>query len=136
MIDKRWQTVFLNERDDFIRLDLHDKELPKRFMDFVVWWVDEIEKIHTLQHQLGQIGDAVKNYQAVSSIVGDIASSFQECYRRIDELFGEKTLEKYFRKFYEGIPDFSPGEECIGDFITSIASAISLAYKLSEVMTN
>jgi hypothetical protein len=129
MIDKKWQMVLLNEWDDFIRLDLHDKEFPKRFMDFVDWWVEELDVIHMREEWLGRI-DTKKNHRAVLSLTDIILTAYQECYRRIDELFGAGTVKKYFRKFYDDNPDFLPGEECIKDFIMNIASAISQAYKL------
>lgn len=38
----------------------------------------------------------------------------------IDNIFGEGTVKKYFRKLYEEDPDFMPGVECFTDFLNQI----------------
>ena len=38
----------------------------------------------------------------------------------IDSIFGEGTVKKYFRKFYEEDPGFMPDVECFTDFLEQI----------------
>ena len=38
----------------------------------------------------------------------------------IDNIFGEGTVKKYFRKLYEEDPDFMPDVECFTDFLDQI----------------
>ena len=47
----------------------------------------------------------------------------------IDNIFGEGTIRKYFRKFYEENPDFMPNVECFTDFLNQITPVMK---KLSE----
>ena len=47
----------------------------------------------------------------------------------IDNIFGEGTVRKYFRKFYEEDPDFMPNVECFTDFLNQITPVMQ---KLSE----
>lgn len=47
----------------------------------------------------------------------------------IDNIFGEGTVRKYFRKFYEEDPDFMPNVDCFTDFLEKITPVIQ---KLSE----
>ncbi len=47
----------------------------------------------------------------------------------IDNIFGEGTVRKYFRRFYEENPDFMPNVECFTDFLEQITPVMQ---KLSE----
>lgn len=47
----------------------------------------------------------------------------------IDNIFGEGTVRKYFRKLYEEDPDFMPNVECFTDFLDQITPVMQ---KLSE----
>lgn len=47
----------------------------------------------------------------------------------IDNIFGEGTVRKYFRKLYEEDPDFMPNVECFTDFLNQITPVMQ---KLSE----
>ena len=44
----------------------------------------------------------------------------KEANEQIDSVFGEDTMRKYLRKFYEAIPDFAPSMSCFIDFIDQI----------------
>lgn len=48
----------------------------------------------------------------------------EESAERIDGVFGQGTLKKYFREQYENIPDFMPGAECFIDFFEQMAPVL------------
>ena len=51
--------------------------------------------------------------------------TYKESAGRIDDIFGEGTLRKYFRKFYEVNPDFVPDDECLYDFIEEMTPILN-----------
>lgn len=48
----------------------------------------------------------------------------EEAAERIDSVFGQGTLKKYFREHYADIPDFMPGAECFIDFFEEMAPVL------------
>lgn len=48
----------------------------------------------------------------------------EEAAERVDSVFGQGTLRKYFREHYENIPDFMPYTECFIDFFERIAPVL------------
>lgn len=51
--------------------------------------------------------------------------TYQEASERIESIFGQGTLGKYFRKFYEINPDFVPDDECLYDFLDEMTPILN-----------
>lgn len=74
------------------------KDLPRRYK--------EIEKVRAIP------GHENKTVEKIRANV----RFYEESVEKIDHVFGQGTLRKYFREHYEKIPDFIPGTECFIDF--------------------
>ena len=63
--------------------------------------------------------------QELSSLEREFVENATRC---IDEVFGEGTIKKYLRMFYEELEDFSPSTTCIFDFIEQITPVMEEAF--------
>lgn len=82
------------------------KELPRRYR--------EIEKVRVIPGH---------ENKTVEKIVANVRF-YEESAEKIDLVFGQGTLKKYFREHYEKIPDFMPGTEYFIDFFEQMAPVL------------
>lgn len=133
--------VELNEQGDFIYLNPNDTSFMEKFSKFLRW-MDE--KGNDLQKQGNEAEEKFKGRPLMSEdeegntmidteqfeLLTQIqAETMRECSEKIDQLFGQNTLGKYFKTFYEINPDFVPDEECVEDFLSAITPAIEKVYQ-------
>ena len=114
--------IELNDQGDHIAISTGDSTLFDRFMAGFLQIADEaaglpgeyrkIEKKHRSAKELPM-------YKNVDIARADVEFS-KKSAKIIDNLFGEGTLKKYFRKLYDEVPDFLPGAECFVDFFGKI----------------
>lgn len=82
------------------------KDLPRRYR--------EIEKVRIIP---GHENKTVEKARAHVRFC-------EESAEKIDLVFGQGTLKKYFREHYEKIPDFMPGTECFIDFFEQMVPVL------------
>lgn len=82
------------------------KDLPRRYK--------EIEKVHVIP------GHENKTVEKIRANV----RFYEESAEKIDLVFGQGTLKKYFSEHYEKIPDFMPGTEYFIDFFEQMAPVL------------
>lgn len=132
--------VTVNDFDDYILINPGDASFPHKFSEFV-HWLDI--KTADLEKTAGKMKEKYKDVPMISEKEdGNVfvdseqlltftqiqMDLYKECEERINALFGQNTLKKYFRAFYEVNPDFTPDENCITDFIEEISPVLEAAY--------
>ena len=129
--------VFLNSNDDFIYINEKDASIFDRFAALMKWLEekegDVREKEKEIEKQYGK--DIVRldeegnvedvNVDAFVRISALRTEVYREAAERNDSIFGEGTIRKYFRKFYEINPGFVPDEECFSDFMEEITPVLN-----------
>lgn len=134
------QKVYVNEYDDFILINPGDHSFFSKFAEFLSWIDEEGAELNRIAEEAG------KKYQGREMISEDEdgnteidteqflelaevrLSACKKCNDRVDALFGQDTLKKYFRVSYEVNPDFVPDLDCIFDFIEEITPALEQIY--------
>lgn len=132
--------VTVNEYGDSIIVNASDAGFVKRFGDFLKWLEDKELEIAGKQKELEEKygdGDFASEDEDGNVIINtdalvDFAKVWSELYEsaavKIDQIFGQGCLKKYFRAFYEMNQEFIPDEECIVDFLEEISPIIGYAY--------
>lgn len=129
--------VFLNSDDDYIFINERDPEIFDKFSDFI-GWVDEKGKEITKQEEElrqkykegiikydddGNVEDI--NATALCEMSKIRREAYREVAERIDRIFGEDALRKYFKKSYELNPGYVPDDECIFDFMSAMTPVLN-----------
>lgn len=139
-VSDQLQKVELNEFGDYILLNPGDASFSQKFGDLIKWINDKSAEMSKIAADMGEKykdtpmihmeenGDAEIDTEQFSLYVKIKTDLYEECGQRIDQLFGQDTLKKYFRAFYEINPDFIPDEDCIRDFMEEIAPVLGVVY--------
>lgn len=120
----------LNDYGDHIVVSPDDSALFKRFAAGSMQVADitgrtsrELEKI--VRKYKGQTDlDAVCEDEEVEKAAKIQVQASKDVIKIIDDIFGEGTIRKYFRKFYEEDPDFLPSVDYFIDFFEQITPAM------------
>ena len=74
-------------------------------------------------------GDIVDfNIDAFVALSKTRTDTYREAAAKIDRIFGQDVIRKYFRLSYEINPDFVPDDECIYDFLDSMTPVLNQIY--------
>lgn len=116
--------IELNNMGDYIEISTADTGLFDRFVETYRQIVNaakdlprryrEIEKVRVIP------GHENKTVEKIRANV----RFYEESAEKIDLVFGQGTLKKYFREHYEKIPDFMPGTEYFIDFFEQMAPVL------------
>ncbi len=129
--------VFLNSDDDYIYINEKDATIFDRFAAFMKWLEEKEADIRKKEEEyekrfgkdivkVGEDGEVEDvNADAFVQFSRLRTETYKESAGRIDDIFGEGTLRKYFRKFYEVNPDFVPDDECLYDFIEEMTPILN-----------
>lgn len=132
--------VIVNDDGDAIYINPNDGTFIDRFGKFLGWLdikTKELEKIgeeKSKQYDGREIftqdeeGETVVDIDQLLELTDIQTGALREISAEIDSLFGQDTLRKYFKVFYEINPDFIPDAECINDFLEQIIPAVNQAY--------
>lgn len=120
----------LNDYGDYVVVSPDDSALFKRFAagskqvaDITGRTSRELEKI--VRKYKGQTDlDAVCEDEEVEKAAKIQVQASKDVIKIIDDIFGEGTIRKYFRKFYEEDPDFLPSVDYFIDFFEQITPAM------------
>lgn len=122
--NSRLYKIELNDMGDYIEISTADTGLFDRFVETYRQIVNaakdlprkyrEIEKVRVIP------GHENKTVEKIRANV----RFYEESAEKIDLVFGQGTLKKYFREHYEKIPDFMPRTEYFIDFFEQMAPAL------------
>lgn len=125
--------IELNDYGDYIEVPIKDDAFFDCFAKGCkqIWGMSE-----GACKKLKKIERKYKNREDLESTLGKIEETVKvnlqfskNAINIIDNIFGEGTVRKYFRKFYEEAPDFVPDVECFTDFLERITPVMK---QLSE----
>lgn len=116
--------IELNDMGDYIEISTADTGLFDRFVETYRQIVNaakdlprryrEIEKVRVIP------GHENKTVEKIRANV----RFYEESAEKIDLVFGQGTLKKYFREHYEKIPDFMPKTEYFIDFFEQMSPVL------------
>lgn len=121
--------VELNDRGDFIEISTADTELFDRFVETYIQISDAAKDLLLRRKEIDKdctiSGNREKNMRKIRANV----RFCEESSEKIDCVFGQGTLRKYFRRLYEEVPYFLPGTECFIDFFKQMAPALECFFE-------
>lgn len=132
--------VVVNDHEEYILINPGDASFPHKFSEFLHWLDGRTAELEKTSKKMGEKyegkpmisqnedGDTVVDSEQLLAFTQIQMDLYKECEEKIDSLFGQDTLKKYFRAFYEINPDFTPDENCITDFIEEISPVLEKAY--------
>lgn len=138
--DESLVKVFLNENDDYVMLNQNDASFFDRYSQIVSWLnakqaeyeklVGEYQKKYKGKKMFEEMEDGSLNIDSeqLSDFANLRTDLCKECVKKINILFGENTIEKFFRSIYDVIPDFIPDEDCIYDFFEEMSPVVSALF--------
>lgn len=128
--------IYLNIKDDYIMLNPNNSIFVDKYTAIIQWlemkgasYQKEMEALEKKNkgHELIKVNEdesVTIDTKRILEITRMRTAMCRECCEQIDALFGEGTIQKYFREIYEEIPDFVPDEECIFDFFDEISPIV------------
>lgn len=139
-ISEQLKKIELNEFGDYILINPADASFSEKYSALMAWIDDKSaelgRKAQEMREKYGDTpmishdedGNTVVDSEQFSIFVNLKNELYKECVSKIDSLFGDGTIRKYFRAFYEINPDFIPDEDCIMDFLEEIAPILKEIY--------
>lgn len=134
-VQEKLFTLYLNDKDEYIQINVNDAAVFDRFADFLSWLDKKTEDItakeKAFQEKYGAViregsdGNIDINTDAFIELSKMRSSTYRETEERIDMIFGAGTCKKYFRSLYEISPDFVPDDECFFDFLEEITPVLN-----------
>lgn len=139
-VSKQYEKVYVNEYDDYILIDPGDHTFLGRFADFIHWLEGkqvELDKISAdmkakysgrEMFKEDEEGNIDIDTEQLADLINIQTSAYKECREKVEELFGQDALKKYFRLSYEINPNFIPDLDYIFDFIEEITPVLEKTY--------
>lgn len=116
--------IQLNNMGDYIEISTANTGLFDRFVETYKQIVDTAEDLPRRYKEIDKArvipGHENKKVEKIRAKV----RFCKESAEKIDCVFGQGTLQKYFREQYEKIPDFMAGTECFIDFFNQMAPVL------------
>ncbi len=134
--------VVVNEQEDYIVLNANDSSLVERYVELIQWMENKqkeleeqgkaFEEKHKGQKALNKNEDGSVDYN--TDMLLELAKMqcgvYKEVCEKVDAIFNQEVVKKYFRSCYEINPDFVPDEECVIDLLNSLSEVIETVYKI------
>lgn len=129
--------VVLNSKNDFIFINTKNSKIFDDFAAFLQWieqkdaqvkasekeYMERYKEPIVKKDEAGDVEDI--NTDALVEFCRFRTSIYKETVEKLDGIFGEGTIRKYFRAFYEINPDFVPNDECIYDFLDEMTPVLN-----------
>lgn len=116
--------IELNNMGDYIEISTADTGLFDRFVETYRQIVSAAKELPRRYRAIEKVrvipGHENKTVEKIRANV----RFYEESAEKIDLVFGQGTLKKYFREHYEKIPDFMPGTEYFIDFFEQMAPVL------------
>lgn len=139
-VSEQYEKVYVNEYDDFIMIDPGDQSFLGKFADFIHWMEEKQKELDRISADMekkyggrmmiseSEDGDTEVDTEQLIELVNLQLKTYKECADKVDELFGQETLKKYFRASYEINPNFVPDLDYVFDFIEEITPVLEKVY--------
>lgn len=133
--------VLVNENDDYILLNVNDATLVEKHIELIQWLEGKqteleeknkaLEEKYKGQESISKKDDGTIeiNTDMIMEITRLKCDLYKETCVRINAVFNQEVVKKYFRSCYELNPDFVPDEECVVDLINSLSEVVEKMYK-------
>ena len=129
--------VVLNSKNDFIFINTKNSKIFDDFAAFLQWieqkdaqvkasekeYMERYKEPIVKKDEAGDVEDI--NTDALVEFCRFRTSIYKETIEKLDGIFGEGTIRKYFRAFYEINTDFVPNDECIYDFLDEMTPVLN-----------
>lgn len=134
------QEVIVNDYGDTIRINAADATLRQRYNDFLSWLYEKTDELAETANQKekqyadrkivseDEEGNAIIDTEQLADSIQMENDFYRECLVKIDGIFGQEIVKKYFRNDYELNPDFIPDEYEFMHFIEEITMVASKVY--------
>lgn len=139
-VSKQYEKVYVNEYDDYILIDPGDHSFLGKFADFIHWIEEKQKDIDRAGTEMrkkyagremfseNEEGDTKIDTEQLIELVNLQLKTYKECEDKVDTLFGQDALKKYFRTSYEINPKFIPDLDYVFDFIEEITPVLERVY--------
>lgn len=134
------QEVVVNEYGDLIKINAADAALRQRYTGFLSWLYQRVDELSAeadkKEEQYAgrpvvsedEEGNAVIDTEQLEDSIQMENGFYAECLEKLDDVFGQGIVKKYFRSDYELNPDFVPDEYEFMNFISEITDVASEVY--------
>lgn len=112
--------IELNDMGDYIDISTADQELFDRFRETFKQITDAAKDLPRRYREIDKVRAVPTHENKIVEKIRIKVRFYEESAEKIDSIFEQGTLKKYFRSLYEEIPDFMPGTECFIDFYDRI----------------
>ncbi|MBD5521229.1 MAG: hypothetical protein HDR03_08430 [Lachnospiraceae bacterium] len=114
--DAKLYKIELNDMGDHIDISTGDMELFDRFQETYKQIADAAKDIPRRCQEIDKVRVISGHGNKIVEKIMIKVRFYEESAEKIDNIFGQGTLKKYFNKLYKEVPDFMPGAECFIDF--------------------
>lgn len=134
--------VYVNDFDDYVLLDPSDTSLAMRFQKFMVWLngrgqeltesaqaLDEKYKGTEMVRTDEETGETDIDLEQFGEFAEIQCAFYGEVTDKLEEVFGQNILKKYFRTSYEVNPGFVPDDVAIEDFLEAITPVMEKVFQ-------
>ncbi|MDE7133016.1 MAG: hypothetical protein K2O65_14710 [Lachnospiraceae bacterium] len=108
--------IELNDMGDHIDISTGDTELFDRFRETYKQIADAAKDLPRRCEEIDKVRAIPGHENKIVEKIWINVRFCKESAEKIDDIFGQGTLKKYFRSLYEKIPDFVPEANCFIDF--------------------
>lgn len=139
-VSKKVVKVEVNDSGDYIVLYPGDTSFTTRYAAFLEWLkakekemetvAAEAEKKYEGRKLVSENEDGTQDIdvEQFSEMVNIYATVYKEITEKLEELFGQDVLKKFYKECYEVNPDFIPDIEYIGDFLEAVSPVLNDIY--------
>lgn len=130
--EENLQKVEVNSYGDCIFINANDAGIFDRFAEMLAWLDKTSDELDAKERELGEkYRDAGEERQldAFLEVTAFKKEIFRVTVEKIDNIFGQSIVRKYFRVMYEAYEGFVPDEECILDFIDTMTPVLNVIFE-------
>lgn len=136
--------VVVNGDGDAIYLNPNDGTFMDKVARFMSWFLNKADEMQKMGEEISKeyegkefvSEDGNVDAESLLKLTNIQLEVLKEISEEIDKVFGQDTLRKYFKPYYEINPDFVPDLECVNDFLDQIGPAISEAFNTRNQSIN
>lgn len=108
--------IELNNMGDYIEISTLDTGLFDRFVETYKQIVNTAKDLPRKYKEIDKVCIIFGHENSIVEKIRIRVRFFEESAKKIDSIFSQDALKKYFRSLYEEIPDFMPETKCFIDF--------------------
>ena len=136
VLSKNVEKVIVNGDGDYVLLNPDDAKIRGKFMDLLKWITDQQKEIEEKSKKYegrklityDEDGEAVVDIEQLNDVAKVQTTFYRECAERINGLFGQDILKKFFKVYYDLDPTFLPDEDCIATFLDAMTPVLNQVY--------